>query len=193
MKATVIEIDFNHKHTNGKDCVLLVTQGDPYQGKQRDPRRHFFWQPYDSDFIDTLTDLGLRVGDRVEYTVDSSQYKKMDHIAKIEGEQAPQQSSNTPNNAFTTQPFNENKDKQIARAVAVKAGVDLVTTMMSSGVGKAIEKQMETELVVDEVLKIAEQLEPYLTLEQVKEVAAEEPVQQEGELNQTQTGEDVPF
>lgn len=196
-QATVVEIDFNFVHSNGKQCTKFVIQGDPYEGRPKGPRTVLFWPGYGDKLIAKLHDLKL--GDRIWYNVDDSKWQNITDLGKLETENNPGSAGGYSASTTNTRPGqvnSEDKSKSIARAVAVKAGVDIVSSMLQSGNGKFIKKTIETELIGDVVLKLAKQLEPYLMIEDDNPVAtetAQEPTGGDFSQEGFGTGEDAPF
>ena len=82
------------------------------------------------------------------------QFRSLDTIKKIGGSH-PSGSKPT----FAKQA--ESKDESIAKAVALKAAVETISSMMTSGNGK-IKKTMETALYGDEIINLSKQFETYL-------------------------------
>lgn len=195
-KATVTNIDFNFTTRTGKKCVMLETLADPYKGKPKEPRQHMLFPAYKQDLIDQVKELS--VGDRIEYTVDDSQYKNIESFWKLTVENSQGSAGPRTGSTFNPQPINEDKSKSIARAVAIKAGVDIVGKMLQSGNGKFIKKTIETELIGDEVLKLAKQFEPYLMIEDGPVQAPDDNLSGADNQDFNQEGfggtrEDVPF
>ncbi len=161
MIATVVEIDLNANH-NGKTYVKFVTQGAPYKGQVKPPREHKLFRPYKADLIAIVETLA--VGDTVEYKTDDSQYKNMETLVKQGGPAVKDTAVSAPPKKTWGGGGSDDTSIRIARAVAVKAAVDLV----NGGFG-VVKKTEKPEILSESIINISRGLEKYLTLKDVDE------------------------
>ena len=144
-KATVVEIDLNAVHTNGKSYVKFVTQGDPYKGQEKPPRNHMLWPTFAGDLIEIVKTL--KVGDRVDYGVNDTQYKNMISLQKDTGE-APTTTSGSGGGGYKP---NADVTKSIARAASMKEATQIV-----------LFKAKKTDNVLDDIIRVTQYLEKFL-------------------------------
>ncbi len=141
-KATVVEIDLNAVHTNGKSYVKFVTQGDPYKGRAKDPRTHMLWPAFAGELIEIVKTL--KVGDRVDYGVNDTQYKNMISLKKDTGE-APVAKGG---GGYTPNP---DVQKSISRAASMKEATQIV-----------LFKAKKTDNVLEDIIRVTQYLEKFL-------------------------------
>jgi hypothetical protein len=119
----------------------------------------------------TLANLcaNVTVGDYIEYQVDETSYANLLSFQKCSApsQDAPQAIS-APEKKSTYVPYDDSKKSgDIARAVALKAAVDIVSAMLSNELFK---KTSKPELIVSETFAIAKAYEDYLTGKAAKEM-----------------------
>lgn len=169
MIATVLGVTPNVKKTSNKpgskeyEVCEFVYQGDPYDGMQKDPttRNVFMNDP----LVPTI--LTLTAGDRVDLSfIQKGSYSNLSAVAKVEGEVAP-----VPTTAgeALAQPMKPKadvwavKDEKIARAVALKASVELTAGSVTAAQLK------KPETLTTNVVALAKMFMNYLTLQDNKE------------------------
>lgn len=111
----------------------------------------------------------VTVGDYVEYQVDESSYANLVSFQKCSApsQDAPQASA-APTGKAPYVPYDDSKKSaDIARAVALKAAVDIVGHMLSNELFK---KTSKPELIISETFAIAKAYEDYLTGQTAKEM-----------------------
>jgi hypothetical protein len=120
----------------------------------------------------TLANLcaNVTVGDYIEYQVDDTSYANLLSFQKCstpEKDAAPTASA-APAGKPAYVPYDDSKKSgDIARAVALKAAVDIVSAMLSNELFK---KTSKPELIVSETFAIAKAYEDYLTGKAAKEM-----------------------
>lgn len=102
----------------------------------------------------------LRPGDNVDIKmVKNGKYWNVDDVTVVEAPKAAPASSG--GGSYKRYEENPNKDVAIARAVALKAGVDLYCAMIAGGLTK---KTLKPDAAVAEVFAITKKFENYTTL-----------------------------
>jgi hypothetical protein len=170
MIATVVSVVPNVKKTSAKGSEYEVCeftyQSDPYKGQQKPPttRSVFMNDPC----IPTI--LTLVAGDRVDLGfTKNGQYQNLTSVAKA-GAAAPAAASTTQTAsevAGKTDVWAE-KDLKIARAVALKAGVELTA---AGATAAALKKP---DVLASQIVALAEKFMPYLTLDDAGDLAMTE-------------------
>lgn len=110
----------------------------------------------------------VTIGDYIEYQVDETSYANLVSFQKIA---APVKDEAAPTGAPAGKayvPYDDSKKSgDIARAVALKAAVDIVSSMLSNELFK---KTSKPELIISETFAIAKAYEDYLTGAKAKEM-----------------------
>lgn len=114
----------------------------------------------------------VTVGDYIEYQVDETSYANLVSFQKIAAPARDDASSSGAGSAPTGKkeyvPYDDSKKSgDIARAVALKAAVDIVGHMLASELFK---KTSKPELIISETFAIAKAYEDYLTGAKAKEM-----------------------
>lgn len=159
MKATFLGCDFNVERSGYKGANMTY-QPDPYKGQAKEPVTRFVIGK--SPIIEELK--GVKAGDRVEIKFDDTKWKNPVSITAIH-EEAP--ASRVTGNTGNSAKFgNQDPDTQvrIARSVAIKEASNLVCTMIAHG-GFPATAVKKSDVLVSEILRIAEAFEPYLCLQ----------------------------
>jgi len=120
----------------------------------------------------TLANLcaNVTVGDYIEYQVDDTSYANLLSFQKCsapEKDAAPTASAALAGKAPYVPYDDSKKSGDIARAVALKAAVDIVSSMLSNELFK---KTSKPDLIVSETFAIAKAYEDYLTGKSAKEM-----------------------
>ena len=118
--ATVVRVDTNAMQGNYPVTRLTLNDGS----KDKD---HSIFKK--SPLINVVN--GLQPGDTVEYgMVQQGKYWNLDSIKKVDAPLFPPQSSSFTGNGGGT--FGGNKDVDIRRAVALKASIDLYSSLLKN-------------------------------------------------------------
>lgn len=174
MRATVVSINRNAQGTSARGSYTyteLVTQGEPYKGQAKPPRTHKIFKP---EIVAMLS--GINVGDTVEYTTDQTQYKNLETIRKISGGSAAPSAGSSASPAKSSGGGggyrNDDPETQlrIARSVALKAAGDIVGKLLERE--GTFKKTTKPELIYEEVVKVSQYFEKYLTLQEIAELTA---------------------
>lgn len=186
MQAVVTKIQFNTSKTfpNGKSFkgTLLTVQPPPYKGTPK-PEKEYFIFPNAPTHNQAAQ---VKVGDTVDLSFDNTQYKNLESIRVVAAPTPPAQPG-TVTPAYTPKQDSGTKDIAIARAVALKAGVELYSAMIQAGLTK---KTITPETAVEIVFSMTKRFERYATLsEDLEELVADDSSIQ----STTDSYEEVPF
>ena len=160
MKAKVVELDFSAVGQGQKGpytYTQMTVQAPPWKGTPKAPRtvKLFPWDKVAEVVIKQLKDLQIAVGDDIEYKCDDSKWKNIISVGKCDGPPAPEYNK-APQQAQTQgNTYNKDEDevgKRIARSTALKAGIDLVASKLTSGKGDGITAKIKPSVLEDMVL-----------------------------------------
>jgi hypothetical protein len=172
--ATIIDVTFDVTKTSkaGKPYTVHVFkyQGDPYQGQQKDPTTRDVFAS--ADVGKQLRNYS--VGQRVNLTFEKNgQFSNLVGIAAESGAApAPQQATGSPQAAPKQSYRESDTSTRIARAVAIKAAVDIMGNMAAADFKKA------------DPVAMAKTYEPYLTMTEIE---------LEGSVDTSDEPVDVPY
>lgn len=158
MKAIITALKFNQTGTSAAGKAYKYTEVTlrPIDGGKEKTSKAFPKTP----LANACTTVS--VGDYVEYQVDESQYANLVSFQKCAApakDEAPV--STVPTGKKEYVPYDDSKKSgDIARAVALKASVDIVSAMLSNELFK---KTSKPELIISETFAIAKAYEDYLT------------------------------
>jgi hypothetical protein len=179
VQVTGLQLNIKEKFANGKtyDGHKLTYQPQPYQGKTKDPVEKFLFG--NSDIGKQLVAAGIQAGDWVEITFEKNgKYSNPVAIAKAS---APAPSAVSPNRSPVSSGGGDyqrddspDKAARIARAVALDKAQSLIAILAANG-GYTAANLKKREYVVEEVLRTARELLPFLNgTETVDGVVGEE-------------------
>lgn len=159
MKAQITGIEHNIQETlGGKQYTghAVTYKPEPYQGREKEPVRRFIFGNQ-TDLISQLN--AVQVGDWVDLGfVQKGKYQNLDSIMKASGP-APSPAPSSP------QPYTGgggiNKSDEIARAVALKAAVDIMTARAANG-GLSAANLKKPDAINIELVQHARAVLPFL-------------------------------
>lgn len=110
----------------------------------------------------------VTVGDYIEYQTDDTTYANLLSFQKCSPPDTQAAPAKEPTGKTPYVPYDDSKKSgDIARAVALKASVDIVSAMLSNELFK---KTSKPELIISETFAIAKAYEDYLTGAKAKEM-----------------------
>ncbi len=167
MKAQVLSVEvdkvFTKRDGNGTyTATSLITQGEPYKGIPKEPREHRFFS--NNPLYEQVATL--KKGDWIEYKCDTGRFKNMISFEKL-GSSPVVDTGVQPATQTFTQDMGNDKDRAIARAVAIKAAVETITAMIGKDM---IKKSAKPDYVATEVLNMSAFYEKYLAFDEENDV-----------------------
>lgn len=170
MIAQILKIENNavKEGRGGKNYkgVAVTYQPPPYKGQQKDPTTRFLFDK--SDIVKQFKASGLKEGDWAEIKFDDSKWKNPESFTPSSAPNATTGASVRQN--VTSNISSDQTQVRIARAVAIKEAMGVMKFMADNN-GYTATNLKKHEFVIEELLKTARALEPYLTLtDKVEEV-----------------------
>jgi len=162
LRAQIIGIELDITEVLGGKSYqghAVTYQGEPYQGRAKDPVRRFIFGNQ-ADLVQAIK--AVQVGDWVELGfVENGKYKNLNTMVKVGGGGAPAPKQAPGKAAAPAAPYHDDKADSIARAVALKAGVDLVAAAAANG-GMTAANMKKQEYLSACVVENAYRLLPFL-------------------------------
>ena len=161
MLATVKEIQFNVERGKFRMTKLVVATD------KGEDKEYFIFT--NAKFHNTVATL--RPGDNIEIKMEKNgKYWNVGDVTLASKGEVPT-SGGKQSGGSVRQQESPNKDTSIARAVALKAGVDLYCSMITAGL---VKKTLKPDVAVEEVFAITKRFEGYTTLaEDIESLSAD--------------------